>query len=197
MQGCGRGRRLSSLSILVSSWRRISSVSAASLSRERFDEVRHVDYRMKPSSARNTIRALEVTTRDPGLPASSRNPSQTGAVASQGPWPGPGERCRRTRGSTSATTVEWSVPSIQPAARGAAAHKVHFGATDAVISSADAAKSTAGSRESEKLADASMHEALLSHQSRNKWNLVHWLPANAVPDYVRTCCGTPGASSAG
>ena len=42
MQGWGNGRRLSSLRMLVSSWRRISSVSAASLSLERLDDLRHV-----------------------------------------------------------------------------------------------------------------------------------------------------------
>lgn len=42
MHGCGSGLRLSSLRMFVSSWSRISRVSAASLSRERFEEVRHV-----------------------------------------------------------------------------------------------------------------------------------------------------------
>jgi hypothetical protein len=44
MHGCGSGRRLSSLRIFVSSCSRISSVSAASLSRDRLEDVRHVDY---------------------------------------------------------------------------------------------------------------------------------------------------------
>lgn len=43
MHGCGSGRRLSSLRMLVSSCRRISRFSAASLSRDRFPEVLHVD----------------------------------------------------------------------------------------------------------------------------------------------------------
>ena len=42
MHGCGSGLRLSSLRMFVSSWSRISRVSAASLSRERFEDVRHV-----------------------------------------------------------------------------------------------------------------------------------------------------------
>jgi hypothetical protein len=42
MHGCGSGRRLSSLRMFVSSCRRISSVSAASLSLDRLEEVRQV-----------------------------------------------------------------------------------------------------------------------------------------------------------
>jgi hypothetical protein len=44
MQGWGSGRLLSSLRMLVSSWRRISSVSAASLSLDRLDDLRQVAY---------------------------------------------------------------------------------------------------------------------------------------------------------
>lgn len=44
MHGCGSGRRDSSLRMFVSSWRRISRDSAASLSVPRFDEARHWFY---------------------------------------------------------------------------------------------------------------------------------------------------------
>jgi hypothetical protein len=100
MQGCGSGRRLSSLRMLVSSWRRISSVSAASLSRERLEEVRHVDLRSDVPSA-----VSSVSDRLPeDAPADFHTPSQTYAGASRGPLPGPGESSRRRGGSRDETT---------------------------------------------------------------------------------------------
>jgi hypothetical protein len=43
MQGCGSGRRLSSLRMLVSSWSLISTVSAASMSWDRLVDLRQMD----------------------------------------------------------------------------------------------------------------------------------------------------------
>lgn len=86
MHRCGSGRRDSSLRIFVSSWRRISRDSAASLSVPRFEEARHWFWRF-PLLASGSVDSGNGRTEGYS-PVGAYTPSQSDAVVSQDPLPG-------------------------------------------------------------------------------------------------------------